>query len=198
MKLKAGIALALVTLITAPATASDSGLFSKVIWAADVGTHLYDAPNMESFNPSLEIGIKASAPVAHVEAGTVTLEAGISQSAVYGTSELTTQQIISGYSLSTAQMDLRRLFVQLGFETRGKFFLKPQIGFEHISSKLRLYDPGTGTGFNISDSDSNAFASLGMGYRFSNNQKGVLSLATLGDDEDNRDYRITYSAFLGK
>lgn len=197
MKIKAGLALALMTLTAAQAVAQDGKLTSRIQWAAEVGTHVYDAPNMDSFKPSLEIGVAAALPLLHTPAGTVSIEAGLGQSAIYASGKLISPQIQDGYSLRTSQVAVRRLFVQLGFETTGKFFIKPQIGFEHNATNFRLFDPDTRTGFNMRNNDSNAFASLGFGYRFEDNKKGVLSFATLGDDSDNQDYRITYSAYFG-
>ncbi len=197
MKLKAGIALALMTLTAAQAIAQDGKLTSKLQWGAKVGTHVYDLANMDSFKPSLELGVAAALPLLQTQAGTVTVEAGMTQSAVYASAKLVNAQIQDGYSLKTSQVSKRRLFVQLGFETTGKFFFKPQIGLEYASTNLRLYDSDTRTGFNVRDNDSNAFASMGFGYRFDNDKKGILSFATLGDDSDNQDFRITYSAYIG-
>lgn len=194
MKLKAIIALALAA-VTAPVFSADQTIASRLTWAFDVGTHIYDIDGMASFKPSLELGITARLPLTIYSSGVLMLEVGGAQTAIYGSSELDTAQDFDGNELKTAQIDFRRLFVSLGFETTGKWFFKPQVGLEHITSKLRLYDENTATGFTTREGDSNAFVSFGVGYRFPEGKKGILSLATLADN-DNQDFRLTYSASL--
>jgi len=192
MKLKAVIALALAA-TAAPTFAAGESFSSKLKWGFDVGTHVYDMAGTESFNPSLELGLHAMLPLANLQGGDITLEAGLSQTVIYGTSKLKTRMDYLGYSLETVQADYRRVFMALGFETQGRWYLKPQIGFEHITAKIRLYDPDASTGFTERDGDSNGFAAIGIGHRFADGKKGVLTFASLGDADD-QDYRITYSA----
>ena len=194
MKLKAVIALALAA-VTAPVFSADQTIASKLTWAFDVGTHIYDVDGMESFKPSLELGVSARLPLTTYSSGGLWLEGGISQTGIYGSSTLDTPQIYLTNELKTSQIDMRRLFVSLGLETPGKWFFKPQIGLEHITSKLRLYDENTGRGFTTREGDSNAFVSFGVGYRYPDGKKGILSLATLADN-DAQDYRITFSGSL--
>ncbi|MGB0865407.1 MAG: hypothetical protein ACPGSC_02800 [Granulosicoccaceae bacterium] len=192
MKLKAVIALAL-TAFSAQAFSADQSLSSKLQWAVDVSTHIYDVENMESFKPSLEFGVAARLPLTTFELGTVELEGGLSQTLIYASGQLTNVQNFEGYELSTSQIDFRRVFLSIGLETKGQWFLRPQVGVEHITSKLRLYDENAGVGFTTREGDSNAFAALGVGYRFPDGKKGILSFATLADTDD-QDYRVTYSA----
>lgn len=194
MKLKAVIALALAT-VTAPVFSADQTIASRLTWAFDVGTHIYDIDGMASFKPSLELGIAARLPLTTYSSGELMLEVGGSQTAIYGSSELDTAQIYQGNELKTAQIDIRRVFVSLGFETTGKWFFKPQVGLEHTTTKLRLYDENTARGFTTREGDSNAFAAFGVGYRFPEGKKGILSLATLADNDD-QDFRLTFSASL--
>ncbi len=194
MKLNAVIALALASVAATPTLASGDSFNSKLRWAADVGTHIYNVPNMESFKPSLELGLSAALPIKQFEVGTLAVEGGLAQTAIYGSSELTIPGSLQGYSLETSQVDFRRIFVALSFETNGKWFFKPQIGVENLVTKLRLFDPAAGVGFSNRETDNTFFGSLGVGYRFPGGQKGILSLATLGDESDNKDYRITYTA----
>ena len=103
---------------------------------------------------------------------------------------------MQGNSLEASQVDYRRVYVALSFETSGKWFVKPEVGAEHIVTKLRLYDPNTRNGYTNRETDSNVFASMGVGYHFQSGKKGVLSFATLGDDDGFQDYRITYTAYF--
>lgn len=195
MEVKAAIALALAA-VTAPTFAADDNLISKLKWSFDVGTHVYSMDTMDSFKPSLELGMHATLPLSTLQAGTLAVEGGFSQTAIHGSSDLKTPMAVQGYSLETSQVSFRRAFVALSFETQGRWFVKPQIGFEHITSKLRLYDPNNNVGFIDRDGDSNIYAEIGIGHRYTGGKKALLSFATLSDMDDNDHYRITYSASL--
>lgn len=198
MKLKAATALALLMLSGQSYAARmdldpRKGLASKLTWAVDFGTHLYDVASMEDFKPSLELGLSARLPLVTKQSFRLELETGFSQTLVYGSSQLRVPQVHQTYELTGTQIDFRRLFVGIGTEIGGRWFIKPQVGFEHITSKLRLYDVNARAGVVARETDSNGYAAVGLGYRFKDGTKGILSFATLADT-DEQDYRITYSA----
>lgn len=197
MKLRIAAALALVT-AAMPAFSADGP--SRLDWAVDVGTHVYDAESVKGYRPSLELGVHAELTLMSGALGTFMLGGGLSDTGLHGASEFKQPILVpsggENYTVTSSQIGFRRLFLAVGFETHSRWFLKPEIGFEYLVAKERIYDPVEHIGFNVRKSDSNAYVSLGAGYRYADGRKAVLSLSTLADIDDQNHFRMTLSASL--